>query len=65
MRLKLSESNSSLRSEIFLLSFAVLGKVKDFLGVMAEANKRLELDAKVCFNFFSRILVMPICSFNL
>ncbi|TYJ50280.1 hypothetical protein E1A91_A01G195200v1, partial [Gossypium mustelinum] len=24
----------------------VLGKVKDFLGVMAEANKRLELDAK-------------------
>ncbi|KAE8690738.1 hypothetical protein F3Y22_tig00110893pilonHSYRG00415 [Hibiscus syriacus] len=24
----------------------VLGKVKDFLGVMAEANKRLELEAK-------------------
>ncbi|XVF00653.1 hypothetical protein REPUB_Repub04eG0019600 [Reevesia pubescens] len=24
----------------------VLGRVKDFLGVMAEANKRLELDAK-------------------
>ncbi|OMO74304.1 hypothetical protein COLO4_26627 [Corchorus olitorius] len=24
----------------------VLGKVKDFLGIMAEANKRLELDAK-------------------
>ncbi|KAK6254068.1 hypothetical protein QUC31_015788 [Theobroma cacao] len=24
----------------------LLGKVKDFLGVMAEANKRLELDAK-------------------
>ncbi|XVE67405.1 hypothetical protein DITRI_Ditri08aG0157800 [Diplodiscus trichospermus] len=24
----------------------VLGKVKDFLGVMAEANKRLQLDAK-------------------
>ncbi|KAL4318805.1 hypothetical protein GQ457_18G019640 [Hibiscus cannabinus] len=24
----------------------VLGKVKDFLGVMAEANKRLELDSK-------------------
>ncbi|KAK8522335.1 hypothetical protein V6N13_115309 [Hibiscus sabdariffa] len=24
----------------------VLGKVQDFLGVMAEANKRLELDAK-------------------
>ncbi|XP_022762225.1 uncharacterized protein LOC111308174 [Durio zibethinus] len=24
----------------------VLGKVKDFLGVMSEANKRLELDAK-------------------
>ncbi|OMO92199.1 hypothetical protein COLO4_17806 [Corchorus olitorius] len=24
----------------------VLGKVRDFLGVMAEANKRLELDAK-------------------
>ncbi|XLS47682.1 hypothetical protein HN51_022040, partial [Arachis hypogaea] len=23
-----------------------LGKVKDFLGVMSEANKRLELDAK-------------------
>ncbi|OMO95280.1 hypothetical protein CCACVL1_05451 [Corchorus capsularis] len=27
-------------------SSQVLGKVKDFLGVMAEANKRLELDAK-------------------
>ncbi|KAL2602238.1 hypothetical protein AAZV13_10G215100 [Glycine max] len=24
----------------------LLGKVKDFLGVMSEANKRLELDAK-------------------
>ena len=24
-----------------------LGKVKDFLGVMSEANKRLENDAKV------------------
>ncbi|KAG4907694.1 hypothetical protein JHK82_056350 [Glycine max] len=28
------------------LSSLVLGKVKDFLGVMSEANKRLELDAK-------------------
>lgn len=27
---------------------AVLGKVKDFLGVISEANKKLELDAKVC-----------------
>ena len=27
---------------------AVMGKVKNFLGVLSEANKRLELDAKVC-----------------
>ncbi|GMI70596.1 hypothetical protein HRI_000728900 [Hibiscus trionum] len=31
---------------IHLPKSQVLGKVKDFLGVMAEANKRLELDAK-------------------
>jgi hypothetical protein len=30
-----------------MLIDAVLGKVKDFLGVMSEANKRLENDAKV------------------
>lgn len=37
-------------AEIFFLDVAVLGKVKDFLGIMEEANKRLELDAKVCFS---------------
>lgn len=26
---------------------AVLRRVKDFLGVLSEANKRLEIDAKV------------------
>ena len=39
---------ASASAEIFFLNVAVLGKVKDFLGVMAEANKRLELDTKVC-----------------
>ena len=29
-------------------SIAVLGRVKDFIGVMADANKRLQLDAQVC-----------------
>lgn len=28
-------------------SIAVLGRVKDFIGVMADANKRLQLDAQV------------------
>ena len=31
----------------YLYLDAVLGRVKDFLGVMSEANQRLELDAKV------------------
>ena len=36
--------NESLNSLTF---YAVLGKVKDFLGVLSEANERLQLDAKV------------------
>lgn len=32
----------------FSAIFAVLDRVKDFLGVMKEANRRLELGAKVC-----------------
>lgn len=39
------------RSFEILFGDAVLGKVKDFLGVMSEANKRLELDAKVKSGF--------------
>jgi len=27
--------------------FTVLGKIKDFLGVMAKANEKLELSAQV------------------
>ncbi|KAI4382680.1 hypothetical protein MLD38_008616 [Melastoma candidum] len=28
------------------VAFVIIGRVKDFLGVMSEANRRLEVDAK-------------------
>lgn len=34
-------------TEGILLLLAVLGKVKDFLGVISESNKKLLHDAKV------------------
>lgn len=41
-------------SILFLALSAVLGKVRDFLGIISEANEKLQLDAKV------GILILPL-----
>jgi hypothetical protein len=49
----------------FFAFAAVLGKVKDFLGVISEDNERLQLGAKVVlFGSFTQAVLfywMPIC----
>lgn len=39
---------------------AVMGKVKDFLEVISEANKRLQKDAGVCLDITSDIFLISI-----
>lgn len=53
---------------INLFAFAsVLDRVKGFLGVMEEANKRLQVDAKVSIVYLAEpyYLLCPIHSLNL
>jgi hypothetical protein len=41
----------------FFAFAAVLGKVKNFLGVISEANERLQHDAKVVFLHFTQTIL--------